>query len=258
MEGEIEFRLIGEAIKPGLVRSHELAEILEAVEAFVAAEAMEANPELAKDELVVGLYEIADKSIGLRFKTNMAALVLPAFIGAAEAISVSNFDALSGPSLKPLQAVSAFAKRHNCRADIQLPGAEKPLASITPETVVPPPGRIIGSTELVGKVLRVGGKVPRAMIELLDGSVIYCDVALDIAKELGHRLYTIVIFQGMAAWDTRTIKLQDFSITGFQEFSQSSPLEVLGELRSSIGASFAHIEDVPAFVSELRRDGGLQ
>jgi len=258
MDDQIEFRLIGEGIKPGLVRSRELAEILEAVEIFVAAEAMEANPELAKDELVIGLYQIADESIGLRFKTSMAAAVLPAFIGAAAAISASNFDALSGQSLKPLQIVSAFAKRHNCRADLQTPGASKPLASITPETVIPPPGHITGPTELVGKVLRVGGKVPRAMLELLDGSVIYCDVALDIAKELGHRLYTLVVFQGIAAWDTRSIKLQDFSITGFQEFPQRNALEVLGELKSTIGASFAHVEDVSAFVSKLRRDGGLQ
>jgi hypothetical protein len=258
MDDEIEFRLIGEGIKPGLVRSHELAEILEAVEAFVAAEAMEANPELAKDELVVGLYQIADESIGLRFKTTMAAAVLPAFIGAAEAISASDFDALSGQSLKPLQTVAAFAKRHNCRADIQVPGAAGPLASITPDTVVPPPGSMKGSTELVGRVLRVGGKVPRAMIELLDGNVIYCDVALDVAKELGHRLYALVIFRGVAAWDTRSIKLQGFSITGFQEFPQRNPLEVLGELRNTIGKSFSDIEDVQAFVSELRKHGGVQ
>jgi hypothetical protein len=258
MDDEIEFRLIGQDIKPGLVRSHELAEILEAVETFVTAEAMEANPELAKDELVVGLYQIADESVGLRFKTTMAAAVLPAFMGAAEAISASDFDALSAQSIKPLQTIAAFAKRHNCQADIQVPGAADPVASITPDTVVPPPGRIRGSTELVGRVLRVGGKVPRAMIELLDGSVIYCDVALDVAKELGYRLYTLVIFRGVAAWDTRSIKLQDFSITGFQEFPQRNPLEVLGELRTTIGKSFSDIEDVPAFVSELRQYGGLQ
>lgn len=258
MDDQIEFRLIGEGIKPGLVRSHELAEILEAVEAFVAAEAIEANPELAKDELIVGLYEIADESIGLRFKTTMAAAVLPAFIVAAEAISTSRFDALSTQSLKPLQTISAFAKRHNCWANIQFPGAAEPLASITPETIVPPPGRLTGSTELVGKVLRVGGKVPRAMIEMLDGSVIYCDVALDVAKELGHRLYTLVVLRGVAAWDTRTIELQDFAITGFEEFAQRSSLEVLDELRRYIGRSFASVEDIPAFVSSLRRDGGLQ
>ncbi|MBB3063616.1 hypothetical protein [Microbulbifer rhizosphaerae] len=258
MDDEIEFRLIGEGIKPGSVRSHELAEILEAVETFASAEALEANPDLAKDELVVGLYHIADESIGLRFKTTMAAAVLPAFIAASQAIAESDFDALAPQSLKSLQTVAAFTKRHNCKADIQLPGSARPLASITAETLVPPPGQITGSTELVGKVLRVGGKVPRAMIEMLDGSVIYCDVALDVAKDLGHKLYSFVVLQGLAAWDTRSIKLQEFSITSFQEFKQEDPLTVLGQLRSNIGHAFSEVDDVPGFVEALRQGEVLQ
>lgn len=258
MDDEIEFRLIGQGIKPGLVRSHELAEILEAVESFACAEALESNPSLKKDEVVVGLYHIADESIGLRFKTTMAAVVLPAFIAASQAVDNSDFEALAPQSLKSLQTVAAFAKRHNCQADIQLPGSARPLASITAETVVPPLGRISGSTELMGKVLRVGGKVPRAMIEMLDGSVIYCDVALDVAKELGHRLYALVVFQGLATWDTRTVTLQEFSITGFQEFKQENLLDVLNQLKSNIGHEFSGVKDVPGFVSALRQGEVLQ
>ena len=258
MDDEIEFRLIGKGIKPGLVRSHELAEILEAVESFACSEALESNPDLTKDDVVVGLYHIADESIGLRFKTTMAAAVLPAFIAASQAVANSDYEALAPQSLKSLQTVAAFAKRHNCKADIQLPGSVRPLASITPETVVPLPGRIIGSTELMGKVLRVGGKVPRAMIEMLDGSVIYCDVALDVAKELGRRLYALVVLQGLATWDTRTVQLQEFSITSFQEFRQEDALVVLNQLKNKIGHEFAGVKDVPRFATALRQGEVLQ
>ncbi|WP_421718342.1 hypothetical protein [Algiphilus sp.] len=258
MDDEIEFRLRGEGIKPGLVRSHELAEIIEAVESFVTAEVLAADDNINKDDIVVGLYQIADKSIGLKFKTTLATVAIPAFLNATSSLAKSDFDALAPQSLKPLRAVSAFARRHNCVAELKIPSVVDSLASITPETDVPEPARIVGNTEIVGKILRVGGKVPRAMIELIDGTVIYCDVAWEVARELGHRLYSQVILVGSAVWDARTVELQDFNIQSFKEFPKKDPLEVLGQLRSEVGSVFDHVGDVPSFVSRLRQNGELQ
>lgn len=258
MDDEIEFRLRGDGIKPGLVRSHEIAEILEAVESFVTSEVLAHDSTVSREDIVVGLYEIADESIGLRFRTTMAAVAIPAFLSATSAISKSEFDALAPQSLKPLKVVASFARRHNCFAELKLPRAVAPLALITPETNVPEPSRIAGNTEIVGKVLRIGGKVPRAMIELLDGTVIYCDVAWEVARELGHRLYSLVILVGSAAWDAGTIELQDFTIKSFKEFPRKDPLQVFQSLRTEVGGIFDEVEDVAAFVSRLRQNGEVQ
>lgn len=255
MDSRIELRLTGEGIKPGTVRSQEIAELLEALEDLVTSQALLDNPQLNKDDIVVGLYEIADQSIGLRFKTTLASLVVPAFISATQAVAHDDFDSISPQSIKALQVVSAFTKRHHCLAEMKISERELPLATISPETIIPLPISIHGPTEVAGKVLRVGGKVPRAMIELLHGTVIYCDLPVELAKELGHRLYSTVIFHGMASWNSRTFELEEFSLSHIDEFPQRHPSEVMGELAQLIGSQFSPIRDVPEFVTNLRRDG---
>ncbi|MBQ0759277.1 hypothetical protein [Zhongshania sp.] len=255
MDDEIKIRLRGEGVKPGLIRSKEIAEILESVEEMAISEALRKNPELHRDEIIVGVYAIDDASIGLRFKTTFSAVVVSAFISAAEAIEKEEFDYLSPQSISSLKVLSNFSKRHNCDAIIgSRSNAE--LAVISPTTVIPPPSYIFGRTEILGKVIRVGGKTPKAMIELTDGSSLYCEVPEEIAKELGHQLYSLAKFDGFAKWDSKTLELEEFKIHSVKKFQNSDPKLVLGELSGMVGSTFEKITDVESFVSSLRNEGG--
>jgi hypothetical protein len=69
MDNEIQIRLKGTDVKPGLIRSKDIAEILEYIEDFVVYQALQTDNELKKEDIIVGLYQIEDKSIGLKFKT---------------------------------------------------------------------------------------------------------------------------------------------------------------------------------------------
>ena len=253
MTDAIEVRLRGQGIRPGFVRSHEIAEILAAVEDLVIAEAIRADKSIKKEDLVVGLYEIADESVGLRFRSSLGKIAVPAFLAASQAVSIGNFAALSPQSLKPLGVLANFSKRHNCVAELKIPGEALPIATITSETVIPQEPRIRGTTEIEAKIVRVGGKTPKAMLELHDGSAIYCDVPVDIAIELGHRLYTTAVFLGTATWNVNTLDLEEFKIVSFQEFPRMDIEETLGELSKIIGATFASIPDVSSFVTRIRR-----
>lgn len=255
MQGEIEVRLKGEGIRPGLVRSREIAEILEAVEDFVAAETARADASTRREDLVVGLYAIADESIGLGFKTALAVSV-PAFVAASQAVAAGDFLALSPHSLKPLQAIADFAKRHAAEAELKLVGSSRPIAVIDESTVIPEQPRATGLTEIAAKTLRVGGKVPRAMLELLDGSVVYCNVTEQVAVELGHHLYQTSLFTGVATWNASTLDLEAFSVESFRPFADRDPVETLAELKLAVGAELEQMGPVDAVASRLRRGEG--
>ncbi|MEW8256937.1 MAG: hypothetical protein AB2747_21475 [Candidatus Thiodiazotropha taylori] len=177
MEDELSIRLRGEGVKPGLIRSKEIAEILEAIEEMAIAEAIKADPTLHRDDIVVGFYAIEDKSIGLRFKTTFTATVLTAFVSAALAVQNKDFENLTPQSLNSLRLISGFSKKHSCNAIIGS-GLSEDLATITPSTVIPSATFILGRTEVLGRVIRVGGKTPKAMIELVDGTTLYCGVII--------------------------------------------------------------------------------
>jgi len=156
MNETIEIRLKGQGVSPGLIRSHEIAELIEAFEDFVSAEAARSSPEVRRDELVVGLYAIADASIGLKFKAGLAAVNVPAFVAAAAHLAAGNFHELSPHSLRALQKVVAFAKRHGAVAELKMADASEPLAVVTADTVIPEEPRIRGLAEIAAKTLRVG------------------------------------------------------------------------------------------------------
>ena len=256
MNKGIEIRLKGEGIRPGFVRSHELAEILEAVEDFVAFEAERVSPGVRHEDIVVGLYAIEDKSIGLRFMASLTTITIPAFIGAAQLIADGEFHSLTPQSRKALQTVAGFARRHSGSAEFKVDDQDLPIATITATTVIPEELRLTGITEITAKTIRVGGKNPKAMLEMLDGSVIYCEVSADVAISLGHHLYSVGRFVGLATWSAIDFQLDDFKIHAFQPFPARDPLEMLRELRIVIGSGLEGLGPVDELVTRLRRDGG--
>lgn len=257
MNEEIKIRLTGEGVRPGLVRSKELAEILESIEDMVVSESLKRTPSLKKDDIVVGLYQIEDNSIGLVFRTTLASVVIPAFIATSQAVEANEYDLLTTQSLKSLEVLSNFSKRHNCNAEFSSSLSNNVIAEITPATKIPKPSILEGSTEIAGKIIRVGGKKPKAMLELFDGTTLYCDIPESLAQELGHRLYKIALFSGYAKWNTRGYEIEEFKIDSFKEFQQVPVNKMFQELAGTIGSYFSNIEDVPAFVSNIRKEGGV-
>lgn len=255
MDEKIKIRLRGNGVKPGQIRSKDIAEILESIEDLVIAETMKTNPTLNKDEIVVGIYAIEDESIGLKFKTTLAAFVIPAFISAINSIDRNDFDSLAPQSLNSLKTISSFTKKYACDAIIGS-GTLNETTIITPATEIPQPTYIYGQTEIIGKVIRVGGKSPKAMIELTDGSTLYCEVPEPIAKELGHQLYSLARFAGYAKWNSKTLDLDEFTITSVNEFTNTAPELIIQELASLFGDKFLKIENVDNFISNLRQNGG--
>lgn len=251
MNEEIIIRLKGAGIAPGLIRSKELAEILESVEDMVVAETIKANPDINKEDIIVGLYAIEDKSIGLNFKTTIASVVIPVFINIANAIEENRFNELTPKTLSSITSIINFTKRHACEAILGTHNTSK-LTTITKNTQIPQHTYIEGPSEIIGKVIRVGGKKPKATLELTDGTTIYCQVTEDLAKELGNKLYTLARFTGNCKWNFTTSDLEEFTIFSVEEFDYRNTGSVLEKLSQYLGKQFLEIDDVDNFVTNLR------
>jgi len=250
----IEIRLAGGPdVVPGRIRSKDLAEVIEAVEDMIASVIVRDNPKLSKDNLVIGLTNIKDESVGLQFSPQPGELAFEALSIISEAIEEDSYENLPSSTIKSLQNVSTFTKRHDCTAHFTSNnGDQVTYATITPETEITYPSPLKGETVIYGNVLRVGGKTPKVMFETVGGDVLYCDSDRETAKKLGKKLYELVGLQGIAQWDAIDLHIVAFNIGGITDYTKTSISDSFKQLSGLIGEHFSDIDDVDGYISEIR------
>jgi hypothetical protein len=251
--GLIRIRLAGQDVAPGAVRSRDLAEIISSAEDAIASIVVRDNPELRKDEIVVGLMSIDEGSVSLQFATTLPQLVLPAYSQMAQSIQKDDYEHLPPDSINSLQNMTAFSRRRNCQLEFYADdGGRDPLAVITPQTVITPIPLMTGLTTIHGKVIRVGGRKPRLMIELPDGQSVFCEIGYELARQLGQRLYSWVGLWGTAKWRSNDLSLQEFRVEQVTQYEDTPLTQAMASLSEAAGEYFEGIEDVQRYVSELR------
>ncbi|MGG6263870.1 hypothetical protein ACQ4M3_11085 [Leptolyngbya sp. AN03gr2] len=249
----VEILLTGEGISPGKIRSKEIAEVIESVEDMIASVVIRDYPELKKEVVVVGLKGIRQGSIGLEFSPNLVELTLPATRRITQSIAENDFGVLPSSAINSLRKLSAFTKRHQCNAEfLTQNGNLESLAVLTPETKIPDVYPLSGETAIYGEITRVGGSEPKIQFKTLDSKIIYCSTSKLVAKEAGIRLYTKVELRGFAEWNTETLEIEDFYVTGISSYEEVPMLQAFEELSHLIGDAFDKIDDVDSFVSEIR------
>ncbi|MDX1521752.1 MAG: hypothetical protein R3264_09005 [Anaerolineae bacterium] len=248
-------RFTGSGMKPGGIRSKEIAEIIEAYEDMIVSVVTHENPELHKDIIVVGLTNITDESIGLQFLPNVPDLTFPAARKVSNAFDTLDFNILPSSAVKSAAKIISFVKKHECEAEIiEIEDNEyKKLAIITPSTAIPTTPVLTGETTIYGEITRVGGIDPRVQLKTVDGQTIYCDVSRELARELGHKLYSPIALSGKAIWDTDSLVLEEFQIKEVLDYEQVSLSDAFVELREAAGNSFEHVDNVSEFATQLRR-----
>lgn len=250
----LEIRFTGSGMKPGNIRSKELAEIIEAFEDMIVSVVLRDNPALGREAVIIGLVNIKDESIGLQFLPNLTDLTIPATLRITESIAAHNFNQLPSTTIKSVQIIASFVKKYQCEAELRTyNGQAEVRAIITPSMEIPSIVSLIGETTLYGEIKRVGGIDPRVTLRTIDGQTIYCDVSEELAKELGHRLYTQVALQGEAQWSPDTLQLEGFRIEKLLDYEEAPITEAFAELAKIVGDTFDDIDDVETFVVETRR-----
>lgn len=252
----MEIRLAGKDISPDKVRAGEISEIIAAVENMIASIVSAKHPQITKEDIIVGIINIKDKSVGLQFSSQLPELTWPAFSIIASSVATGEFSSLPSGSIKALQQISAFTRRKQCVAElISHTGDSRLLATIGPDTKIDDVPLIKGETVIYGQLIRIGGRTPRAMIETVDGQTIYCEIEKGLATSLGEKLYSQVGLQGIAKWNAKTLSLEEFFIANLTDYQDKKVYQATQDLSRVIGKYFSAIKDVNKYVSRLREDG---
>jgi hypothetical protein len=255
LEAHIEFRLAGEGIAPGTVRSRDLAEIIASAEDMIASVVVRDHPTITKDEVIVGLFSISEGSVALRFKTPLGQPVRSAFAGIARAIKAQDYEDLPDSARKSLGKIASFSRRRNCDLELySLDGQRQRLAVVTPQTRVEPLPQISEFATIYGEVVRVGGVEPKVVIRLPNNQSISCDIDIDLARQLGPMLYRWVGVRGTGRWSAKHLSLEEFRVREITPYRDTPVSEAVAALAEILGPYYADIEDADSYVAGLRAE----
>jgi len=249
----IEVNFSGEGIKPDSVKASDIADILKAVENMVESQVFRDHPEIDKEQVIIGFVNIKSESIGLQFVSPIQNIVFPIFRSIGEAIETNDYKGLPTTSIDALDTIISFSRKKQCIAEFVTSNEHREvLATITPETTLERRARLSGETIVYGQVVRVGGREPRAMVELVNGQTVFCDTNKDIAQKLGSRLYTVVGLLGMARWDAESLKLEQFTIEDVTTYEELPLEDVMNQLAKAVGIYYSDVTDVKKYISNIR------
>lgn len=164
----------------------------------------------------------------------------------------------SEDAAKSVQAINAMLREDNTSATlkqkagavlIRFPGCKTTLAE---EAVVHESG------ELIGMVIRVGGRdetVP-LLLQDTDGTTCHCNTSRAIARELAHHLFgDLVRVQGTGKWrrtPERIWVLDDFKIKSWERLEQTSLEAAVTAVREIEGSAWNAFANPHAELKKLR------
>lgn len=255
---KIEINLTGEGIRPGSIRSKDIAQVITSVEDMIAAMLAHDNPNINKDDVIIGLSSISRGSLALGFDTPLSGLATVAYERIIDAINREIFDRLPSAAISAIEELAKVSRR--CNTEIELQSKDETthlIAIITPETRVTPATYITEKTVLYGEVSRVGGDEPKVRIKFIDGTALSCPISKQLALQLASRLYDIVAMRGVAKWRVSDLILEEFTIEQILPYCHQSARKSFTALRElGIGKYFNDITDVPDYIRKLRSDEG--
>lgn len=181
----------GPEIKPGFVSSRVVAEAIILVEDTIALMVRSKHPEIKKDQICVGLFDVVDGSEGLLFRPNLDECI-PAYRSITQCIGSNKVIELPSLVRKRIKEFRKFNEKNKIWIDFYLVEKEKThfLATLTAEQEIPEDPILSEETELYGKVIRVGGKdQPKIHLDTLgQARVLVCDASHSLATQAGSLL----------------------------------------------------------------------
>jgi hypothetical protein len=159
--------------------------------------------------------------------------------------------------LRPIERLSATARRLDCSIIVREPGPESAiLARIEPGSFEHISKRLFisGDTSFTGTVQRVGGATEMrcALRVSFQNRLLFCRVAgVDVARKLGDRLYKEVTVQGTAQWLKSSWRIVAFVINEVRPLKQGSINEAIEAIREAGGKGWDQIEDPDAYLERV-------
>jgi len=233
-----EIELSGANVSPENIPAGDLADLVRDLEAaIIAAMTSDDIPTVGDSEdVAISLIGISAGSEKLTFAASNRAL--PAVGIISESIYTKRYDIVPELSQERMHKLYLQASRKRWKVSV-LPDDKHGIhaAVISHEFPIPAPmaARAVGTTTILGELVRVGGATtPRAEIRLQDSTLIHIDMTREIAKQVSGRLYDHISIEGDAIWRVSDWKMLEFRarrITGYRpgEVSLTRTFEDLAE-----------------------------
>jgi hypothetical protein len=252
-------KISGDEVSPETVRASDLAEFLINFEKAVLTTAMASKdfiPESSDAQLIFSLVSIESGSESLIFAltsefTYGVSLISRAHL--SQDYSTIPFEAH--------QSLHEISKQANSRSwAVEFVEDKKlsiPLSVISADTPFPAPKTVTvqGDTTVYGRLIRVGGVKPKAMLELPDKKYLFIDLSERMAVVLAskERLYKDVGIEGIATWRVDTWELIRFKakrVTQYQPH-KNDIVKSFEALSETVGDRWDNI-DVEQLIAEMR------
>lgn len=247
----LQLRFTGGAIAPRHVPAGELADILKAAETLIVATVLREHSKLTKEDIILGLTQVEDKSLGLMFVPSIPQVVIPEFHRIADIVNHKLFEMLPVEARDALRKIATFTRKRHCVAEFRVSGSEVVLATVEADLVIPAPPRLYMQTTIYGRVVNAGGKNPNVHIETLEGQIIICKGSQEQVKQLAGRLYANVGIEGSARCDVETLEIEDVEIKEILPYEDTPISDAVRELGQLAAPYFDNI-DTDQYVKALR------
>ncbi len=252
-------KLSGADVAPETVRASDLAEFLIQLEKAILATVMNGKDftlDAPQQDLKVSLVSIEPGSESLAFA--LTSDVMSGVSLLSRAYYERNYSTIPLEAQQSLHEISKQAASQSWEVEfVENEQFNIPRAIISDDNPVPAPKVIVaqGDTTIYGRLIRVGGVSPRAMLEMPDGRYLYIELAENMAVTLAskERLYKDVGIEGTATWRVDTWELIRFKanrITKYQP-SKHNIVTTFEDLAEAAGDRWIGI-DVEQLIAEMR------
>lgn len=258
-----EVRLVGPKVAPDKVPLHAVSDLLAAIQDMAAAR----DPFVSRHvppEQAIGLVDVTSGSAVYKCVSpspeeawkNLH--VIGAYLAAAEARREEHEPDQLIATLGAIDTVSGIARNMGCRVEVWHPrSGPGPLLTITDRAYENLSQRLFvrGETTVFGKIERAGGATEMRCLLRVPGRqrLLYCSVASkDIVQQLGRHLYENIAATGEATWIHRSWRMLAFEIKSFVKPKLGNPLKAIEELREAGMDAWDQVENVQAYLEDLR------
>lgn len=250
----VELRLLGPDVSPETVDVDELLGLISKYKAAVLETAKTMNQALTSDESRMALVRVAKGSDRLRLAVDRT-LARPVR-EVSMAVRSNDWSRCGPDACKSISDVSRQLRPRHWELELPSGGrGAKPVLRGDTAITAPPTYVASGETVLYGTVDDAGReKHPRLRLILADGTPVDVTGPRDEIKRLGARLFDEVALRGVATWNLDTGRVTHFSLTGIEEFRETSLLEAFENLASVAGSNWDQV-DAKKFVRDLRGHG---
>ncbi len=230
-------KIEGEGVTPRTLRLSDLIAFLEKVEKAIVSiiKSKVVDEDIKDEDIIISLIGIEESSVALKIDSPDQEIFHKAYDEFTSSIVDRDFKRLPANAEKNIREIIKLARRRNWRVEFYR-DRNLPSAVITPQTeLFTIEETWSGETTLYGQVERVGGREPKVRVRLIDGETITIDTNIEIAKELGRKLYSEVALEGEAIWN-KLGQIVHFKINRIVPFEDKGVLNAFKELQTIAGS----------------------